>query len=169
MKMMRTDMVDKSQYRLTTRCKIDAPLGAVWEAILHVEAWPNWWAGIERVVTLERGDPSGLGWRRCCTCKGVLPYRLTFVTHVTRIEPLRLIEVRVDGELEGNGSCHLDRSGGFTLVRYDWHVRTTRWWMNVLAPLAKPLFCWNHDAIMLAGGAGLERHLRSNRIASRER
>ena len=163
---MRMHMVDRRQYRLTTQCKIDAPLGAVWDAILRVEAWPNWWTGIERVVTLEQGDPSGLGWRRRCTCKSVLPYRLTFVTRVTRVEPLRLVELRVDGELEGNGCCQLARSGELTLVRYDWHVRTTRWWMNLLAPLARPIFRWNHDAIMLAGGAGLERHLHANQIAS---
>jgi len=44
-------------------------------------------------------------------------------------------------------------------LRYDWQVRTTRLWMNLLAPLAKPLFRWNHDAIMQAGGIGLTRHL----------
>ena len=162
-------MVDKTQYRLTTRRKFDAPLGAVWDAILRVEAWPNWWDGIERVVTLEPGDPSGLGCRRCCTCKSVLPYRLTFVTHVTRVEPLRLVEFLVDGELEGTGRCRLARSGGLTLVRYDWHVRTTRRWMNLLAPMARPLFRWNHDAIMHAGGTGLERHLRRHRFVAGEK
>jgi len=163
---MHMQTVGKNQYQLTTQCKIDAPLGAVWDAILRVEAWPNWWSGIERVVTLEQGDPSGLGWRRRCTCKSILPYRLTFVTRVIRVEPLRLVEVRVDGELEGKGCCNLTRCGESTVVRYDWHVRTTRWWMNILAPLAKPLFRWNHDAIMQAGGAGLERHLRISQFTS---
>jgi hypothetical protein len=27
--------------------------------------------------------------------------------------------------------------------------------MNWLAPLARPLFRWNHDAVMRAGGRGL--------------
>jgi hypothetical protein len=31
--------------------------------------------------------------------------------------------------------------------------------MNLLSPLAKPLFLRNHDAIMRAGGIGLARHL----------
>jgi hypothetical protein len=31
--------------------------------------------------------------------------------------------------------------------------------MNLLAPLAKPLFRWNHDALMRAGGIGLARRL----------
>jgi len=158
-------MFEKNQYRLTTQCQFEAPLAAVWDAILHVEAWPNWWRGIERVVTLEQGDADGVGWRRRCTCKSVLPYRLTFITRVTRVEPLRLVELRVDGELEGNGCCRLARNSGLTVVRYDWHVRTTQWWMNLLAPMARPIFRWNHDAIMHAGGAGLQRHLRINRRA----
>jgi hypothetical protein len=152
---------DSSQYHLTTLCQFDAPLRAVWDAILHAEAWPSWWTGVERVVTLEHGDASGLGSRRRWTCKGVLPYRLTFITRVTRVEPLRVLEGRVDGELEGVGCCHFGRNEGLTTVRYDWQVRTTRLWMNLLAPLAKPLFRWNHDAIMHAGSIGLTRHLNS--------
>src|SRR5882757_42820 len=148
-----------NQYHLITLCQFDAPLEAVWDAILHAEMWPSWWTGVERVVTLEHGDPSGLGTRRRCTCKSVLPYRLTFVTRVTRVEPLRLVEGRVDGELEGVGCCRLASHQGLTTVRYDWQVCTTRWWMNLLAPLAKPLFLWNHDAIMHAGGIGLARYL----------
>jgi hypothetical protein len=78
---------------------------------------------------------------------------------VTRLEPLRLLEGRVDGELEGVGCCRLKRNDGLTTVRYDWQVRTTQWWMNLIGPVAKPLFLWNHDAIMRAGGIGLARHL----------
>jgi len=145
---------------------IRRPLRAVWDAILQAEAWPSWWTGLERVVTLEHGDASGLGTRRRCTCKSVLPYRLTFVTRVTRVEPLRLLEGQVDGELEGVGCCRFGSSQGLTTVRYDWRVRTTGPWMNLLAPLARPLFRWNHDAIMQAGGIGLARHL-NVRLGSR--
>src|SRR5208282_1109526 len=150
---------DSTQYHLTTLWQFEAPLEAVWDAILHAEAWPSWWTGVERVVTLEHGDASGLGTRRRCICKSVLPYRLSFVTCVTRVEPLHLLEGRVDGELEGIGRCYFGCKEGVTTVRYDWQVRTTRWWMNLLAPLARPLFRWNHDAIMHAGGVGLARRL----------
>lgn len=152
-------------YHLTTLWRFDAPLDAVWEAILLAEAWPVWWPGVESVVPLDPGDASGLGARRRWRCKSVLPYRLSFVTRVTRVEPLRLIEGRVEGELEGLGCCRLEREAGLTTVRYDWQVRTTRRWMNLLAPLAKPLFRWNHDALMRAGGVGLARQLKA-RLAS---
>lgn len=146
-------------YDLTTLWQFDAPIDAVWDAIVDVEGWPHWWPGVERVVTLARGDASGFGARRGYVLKSALPFRLTFVTCVTRVEPLRLLEGRVEGELEGVGRCRVGRDGGLTTVRYEWQVRTTRLWMNLLGPLVKPLFRWNHDAMMRAGGIGLTRHL----------
>lgn len=147
------------RYDVTTRWRFDAPVEAVWGAIVDAEDWPIWWPGIEEVVTLAAGDADGVGARRRCTCRSVLPFRLTIVTCVTRVEPLRLIEGRVGGELEGVGRCHLGRDGAFTTVRYEWQVRTVRRWMNRLGPLAKPFFRWNHVAMMHAGGAGLARYL----------
>lgn len=149
-----------NQYHLTTLWQFDAPLDAVWEAITHPESWPDWWAGAECVVALEDGDASGVGARQRYTWKGVLPYRLTFVSRVTRVEHQRLLEGLVEGELEGVGRWHFGRENGLTIVRYEWKVRTTRYWMNLVAPLAKPLFRWNHDALMRRGGIGLARHVR---------
>ncbi len=150
-----------SQYELTTLWHFDAPLESVWTALVDAERWPRWWPGIEEVVVLEPGNDDGVGARRRYTCRSVLPYRLTFVSRVTALEPLRLLEGRVEGELEGRGCCRLTRCDGRVLVRYDWRVRTTRRWMNLVAPLAKPLFRWNHDMLMEAGGRGLARYLKA--------
>jgi len=149
----------RAEYDLTTLWHFDASVEAVWDAIVDAEGWHRWWRGVESVVTLAPGDASGLGAERRYVFKSVLPFRLTFVTRVTRIEPMRLLEGRVEGELEGVGRCRVGRDAGLTTVRYEWHVRTTRLWMNLLGPLARPLFRWNHDAMMRAGGAGLTRHL----------
>ncbi len=42
-----------------------------------------------------------------------------------------------------------------------YHVErwATWWWMNWLAPLARPFFAWNHDAVMRQGEQGLKRLL----------
>jgi hypothetical protein len=48
---------------------------------------------------------------------------------------------------------------GVTTVRYDWNVRTTRWWMNLFAPIAGPIFRSNHDFVMSNGRRGLGRLL----------
>jgi hypothetical protein len=38
-------------------------------------------------------------------------------------------------------------------------VKTTKLWMNLLAPIARPLFAWNHDQVMKAGYEGLKKRL----------
>ncbi len=40
-------------------------------------------------------------------------------------------------------------------MTYEWNVRTTRPWMNLVAPVARPVFRWNHNAVMHSGGQGL--------------
>ena len=63
-----------------------------------------------------------------------------------------------DGELTGVGRWRLFE-GPATAVIHEWNVRTTRAWMNALAPVARPLFAWNHDAVMRQGAEGLARLL----------
>jgi uncharacterized protein YndB with AHSA1/START domain len=151
------------QYHLTTTWRFAMPLEDVWAAVSQSDTWPQWWKGAERVVTLDSGDASGLGAKYYYTWKSMLPYRLSFTSRVTRVVPLRLLEGCVEGDLEGTGRCRFEREHGLTIVHYDWQVRTTSRWMNLLAPLAKPIFRWNHDALMRAGGIGLTRHLQACR------
>ena len=42
---------------------------------------------------------------------------------------------------------------------YEWDVGTKRRWMNLLAPIARPIFAWNHDYVMRNGAQGLARLL----------
>lgn len=146
-------------YQLRTLWRFDAPQDAVWQAIVRMQEWPLWWAGVEQVDQLLPGDADGLGacHRICCT--SVLPFRLRLKSLITRIEPPGLIEGRVDGDLQGVGCCRLHGEAHRTCVQYDWQVSTTDRWMNALGPLARPLFVWNHDAIMRQGGRGLARWL----------
>jgi hypothetical protein len=53
----------------------------------------------------------------------------------------------------------LSFENGQTHVRYDWMVEATKAWMRVLAPLAKPMFAWNHGVVMDWGYEGLQRRL----------
>jgi hypothetical protein len=53
------------------------------------------------------------------------------------------------------------------MVRCEWQVRSTRWWMNLIAPLARSIFIRNHTLVMEQGGEGLARLLGS-RLLSQE-
>ncbi len=148
-----------NDYFFTSRWEIKAPIEKVWEAIYHSERWPDWWKGVESVAQLKPGNEKGIGARRRFTWKSQLPYRLTFEMETTRVEKPLLLEARASGELEGKGTWHLQPQGPFTLICYDWNVRTAKPWMNFLAPIARPLFRWNHDVIMRWGEVGLQQIL----------
>jgi hypothetical protein len=148
-----------AEYRFSTTWRIEASLVSVWDAIYRADAWPQWWKSVERTIELEPGDARGVGALHRYTWKGVLPYRLTFDMRVMRIEPLRLLEGRASGAVEGDGRWLFDGDDASAIVRYDWHVHTHRRWMNWLEPLARPLFEWNHDIVMRDGARGLVRRL----------
>ena len=53
-----------------------------------------------------------------------------------------------------------------TAVVYEWNVATTKRWMNLLAPLARPVFAWNHDWVMGNGAEGIAAHLGCRLLAA---
>ncbi|MGN6573501.1 MAG: SRPBCC family protein [Pseudolabrys sp.] len=144
---------------LVTDWQLDAPVDAVWREIAAPESWPSWWRAVVKVETLAPGDPDGVGARRRITWRTALPYTLTFVVRTTRVEPLRLIEGRAEGELDGTGIWTFETSGGGTHLRYDWRVSVTKTWMRIAAPLLRPAFAWNHGKVMGWGETDLKRRL----------
>lgn len=153
-------MAFDSRYDFVTEWEIRAPQERVWNELMTPECWPTWWRGVERVELLKPGSNAlGLGAVRRYTWQSWLPYRLVFVMETTRVDPHTRIEGRATGELEGIGCWHLEHVGGVTRVRYDWQVIANKRWMRWLAPIAKPLFKWNHDVVMRWGGEGLGHRL----------
>ncbi|MEQ9617783.1 MAG: SRPBCC family protein [Deltaproteobacteria bacterium] len=151
-------------YEFATIWRINAPLERVWNEIYYSEKWPEWWKGVEEVVELKKGDDLGVGSIRSYTWKSKLPYRLTFEVETVRVEPMSTIEGVASGELRGRGLWNISSERGITTARYDWQVDTVKEWMNLIAPLARPLFKWNHDVIMGWGARGLSERLRARVI-----
>ena len=152
-------------YSFLTTWHLDAPVAPVYEVLKESADYPRWWKGVESVEMLEHGDEHGVGQVDRHVWRSVLPYSLRFDSRVTRVEPLRSIEARITGDLEGAGAWRLF-SGEGTAVVFDWRVRATRAWMNRLGPVARPVFVWNHDRVMAEGGVGLARELGVRLLAS---
>ncbi len=143
-------------YRFHTIWSVAAPLQAVWDVIFDAERWPEWWRGVEQVRALDHGRGElKIGSRTEQVWRSRLPYSVRFETVTDRVEPLRLIEGRAEGDLRGTGVWRFDAASDGTTVSYDWHVETTSRRLNKLAPLARPVFRWNHDWVMRQGGKGL--------------
>lgn len=154
----------KMEYRFVTVWRIEAPLEAVCEAISHSLNWPQWWRNVESVEELVSGDARGIGSVRRYTWRGRLPYRIRFDICVVDAEPLTAVAGIASGDVEGRGRWSFSSDGAVTRVRFDWRIRTTPVWMNLLALFARPLIKWNHDGIMRHGGEALARRLNARLV-----
>jgi Polyketide cyclase / dehydrase and lipid transport len=144
---------------------VDAPRERAWEVIEDTVGWPEWWRGVVRVEELEPGDANRVGSRYLIEWRSRLPYPLEFEFAVDRVERPQVMAGRAIGELSGTGRWRLFEDGGVTAVLYEWNVRTTKPWMNMLGPVARPVFAWNHDVVMGWGGEGLARRLGARLVA----
>jgi uncharacterized protein YndB with AHSA1/START domain len=145
-----------AEYAFLTTWLLESPRQPVWEALHDQARWPEWWRGVEEAEELSRlpgGEDVGTVVRM--VWKSLLPYRVGFEVTTTRVEHPHLLEGHAVGELEGVGRWRLYEQEGITAVLYEWNVRTTKAWMNLLAPLLRPAFEWNHDWVMARGGEGI--------------
>lgn len=149
------------EYRLLSIWRIEAPLEEVYSAILDSLHWPEWWSDVQKVEQTAAGGADGIDNVRRYFWKGQLPYRMVVEVRTTRIEYLVAIEGAAQGDFEGIGRWRFSREGAISVVRYEWHVRSNRWWMNLIAPLARSMFIRNHALVMGQGGEGLARRLKS--------
>ena len=137
-----------AHFEFVTFWQLTTPLQPVWDCIYDAEQWPKWWKGVESVVVIREGGPDSVGKLMKHVWKSALPYRLRFDIEITKVENLKVIQVASKGQLDGIGIMSFSTQGDDVIVRFDWQVDTTEWWMNLIAPLAAPLFRWNHAVIM---------------------
>lgn len=144
-----------TQFELQTWWRLPVGIEPVWEALQSVETWPRWWPYVHQVTELQPGDDSGSGAVHEFVWKTRLPYQIRFLSTACEVQrPYRLM-ARVEGDLKGSGCWTLVPSAVGTDVCYDWAVDPRLDWMRWLTPLARPVFAWNHAAVMARGESGL--------------
>jgi uncharacterized protein YndB with AHSA1/START domain len=148
-----------AEYHFLTTYQIEAPIQQVWQAFRDFDRYPTWSKGIFHAQQLKLGHADGVGDKIRYKVKGRLPFTLAFDATLTQVDPPRVLELQARGDLEGVGRWTLSQDGTITTAQYTWDVRSTKRWMNLLAPLARPLFEWNHDGVMRDAGHGLARYL----------
>jgi hypothetical protein len=139
---------------------LDCERQVVWQALERVEDWPEWWRGVQRVTELEPERRYAIAWR------SRIPYELEFEFTVRETDAPCSMIGDATGELTGTGHWRLFECQGVTAVTYEWNVRTTKAWMNLLAPVAKRIFDYNHNVVMRWGGEGLAARLGCRLLAA---
>ena len=130
---------------------------AVWAALAAVEEWPSWWRWLKRIDVVRAATaPNGVGAVYRNDITSPTGYGFTFHTETAAAEPLRRIDLTLTGDIVGRIRYVMsDAPSGGTHVAYAQLVETPKWWMNLLAPIARPGFNWNHDKLMTDFGKGL--------------
>jgi hypothetical protein len=147
-----------ASYSFVTKWFILASVERVWDALNDPERYHLWWPCFVEYRPLSPGA-SDVGSRGIRVVRGFLPYQLRYTTTITEKIPPHQLAYDSDGDLTGRGRFVLASQPSGTDVTFYWDVETTGRVMNLLAPLLRPLFSWNHNWVMAAGEKGLRRWL----------
>ena len=155
-------------YSFRDEWQVDAPPARVWALIAEPMSYPLWWPIYLDAKIVEDNGP--VGSVACLKFRVLLPYTLSITTTSTRSEAPRLLEGNVSGELEGSWRWTLEPVmapkaaakgpiGGGTRVAFEETVHTNRWILNLLGPVAHPLFAMNHRIAARKGADGMRAYL----------
>ena len=158
-------MLRPRRYRFLTAWLLEIDREPIFDALWDSQRWPEWWPGVIEATETEPGGPGGVGRRGRYEWRSRIPYPVRFDVVATRIDRPHLLEGVASGGFEGVGRWRLFERDGVTAVLYEWDVRVTKRWMNLLGPLADPVFRWNHDQLMRRGGEGLAARLGARLLA----
>jgi hypothetical protein len=155
-----------TRYVFLTTWLLEASRDDAWEVLQDPLSWPEWWRGVVRVSELDGGDAERVGSRYRIAWRSRIPYELEFDFTVRKVDAPCCMEGDAEGDLAGSGRWLLFERDGVTAVLYEWNVATSKRWMRVLAPVARPVFAYNHDVVMRWGGEGLARRLGARLLAA---
>lgn len=140
-------------YRFRSRWELDAPRTRVFEALKDIERYVEWWPEIKLVSRIDEG-------RYEVVARATLPYELRFVSSRSVLdEDQGILEAGLRGDLNGFSRWTLEEGDGLTVAVFDEEVHTAKPLLNLLAPVARPAFRYNHTLMMRHGLEGLQRLL----------
>jgi hypothetical protein len=148
------------EYVFIDEWDVDAPQGAVFNALVDARTYPEWWKPV--YIAVEAEGPPEPGCVSKQEFKGRLPYHLNTTSEVKRMQAPNEFEVEVVGDLTGKGVWTLTQRDGKVHVHFDWRVIADRPLLRVLTPILRPVFRWNHNWSIQRAIEGLEPFARSH-------
>jgi uncharacterized protein YndB with AHSA1/START domain len=147
-----------AEYVFVDEWDVDAPQERVFDALVDARTYPEWWTPVYREVDSD-GTP-GVGVSSRQKFKATLPYTLSTVSTIVRMDRPDGFEVDVVGDLRGHGVWTFTQNDGKVHVRFDWRVHADRALLRMLTPVLRPVFRWNHNVAIKAAMQGLEPYAR---------
>jgi len=142
------------EYAFVDEWDVAAPPSAVFDALADTRTYPYWWRPV--YLDVEADGPPALGTVSHQHFKGRLPYHLRTRSRITRLEPGRLIEAEVDGDLRGHGVWTVTPTDTGSHIRFEWTVHADRRLLRALTPVMRPALRANHAWAIARAIDGLE-------------
>lgn len=148
-----------AEYHFLSEFRFRGDRDRLWDPLVDVERWPAWWSWLKRIEVLRPATgPDGLGSSIRSTVRAPAGYGLVYITEVVHVDRPRRIDLTSSGDLIGVGRFLLaGEAGDVASLSFAWLVSTPKRWMSAAAPVARPMFTWNHDRMMKTFGEGLAR------------
>lgn len=152
-----------TKYHFVTTFTLAAPLPQVWDVILDYQQWPVWWKGVKKISVIPTKKASK---DKQLVCHIGFPFYTLYCTlTLDKVVEHNMIHILSHRDLEGIGVFTFAEKNAATTVTFTWDVKTTKFWMNLVAPLAKPIFIHSHYLVMNWFAKGLAKHLHTTLLS----
>ena len=154
-------MLKPKKYHFVSEWSVDAERSVVVHAVMDVTSWYKWWPGLVRsdIIEVVHGPHGYKGSKFAAIWRSSSGYKLHIRILITHYRASEFFGFDSSGDLVGKGSWTFTDAPGGTRMYIIWEVATTKAWMNILGPLLRPIFVYNHKSIMRKGEAGLRKFL----------
>jgi hypothetical protein len=144
---------DLNFYVFRSEWRLPATPDDVYVALEELRRYPDWWPEVREVRQVDERTGE-------VRCKATLPYELVFVTsQVVRDREGGVLEVDLRGDLNGFSRWTITADGDGSIAVFEEEVTAGKRLLQVLAPIARPVFRANHELMMRHGRAGLRTYL----------
>jgi uncharacterized protein YndB with AHSA1/START domain len=125
----------------------DVPPKALWKVLSRTERFCEWWPWLRSLES----DGIVAGGVSHCVVRAPVPYRLRFDVTILEVEPERLIDTRVAGDLEGPARLELAEHPEGCEAQVSWTVELRDPVLRAASRLARPVMEWGHDWVVDTG------------------
>jgi hypothetical protein len=131
----------------------------VHDAVVHPASWLCAVPHLRELTQVSCGGPDGVGERHRLQLQVPTLPALEWDLETVRVTAPRLVEWRVEGDLEGTGLWELEQRGAITDIRSVWQVHPSSSRLQLAASLASVVVAREHDAVLRTGLRALAEHL----------
>lgn len=153
-----------ARYTFVDHWTIKAPIEQVFQHIADPATYPAWWPVYPKVEVLQ--VQAGAPKRTRLTVKSTLGYTLQIAVETVEAQPPYRLKTAAYGQLAGTGEWIFRQEGDTTHAQWTWIVESHHRLLNLLEPVAKPLFAWSHNDASRKGHLGLKKLLEKQAVAS---